>query len=66
MEGLRRISGPVTHEALYQALYTMKDYDSGIFAPITFSPQRHQGTTGLFQAQVTNGKWNIGGLMDVA
>jgi len=64
VEALRRIGGPVTHEALYQALYTLKDYDSGIFAPITFSPEQHHGTKGLFQATIKDGKWQVGSLIE--
>lgn len=66
VEALRRINGPITHDSLYQALYTLKGYDTGIFAPITFSPQQHQGTRALFQAMITGGAWNVGGLIDGA
>ncbi len=66
VEALRRMDGPPSHEALYQALYTMKGYDSGILTPVTFSPEQHQGTRGLFQATITDGKWHVGGLIDGA
>lgn len=65
-EALSRIKGPVTHEALEEALYSMKNYESGILPPVTFSKDKHQGIDALQPMQVKNGKWEaIGDLVSV-
>lgn len=57
VEALSRIEGEPTHEALYAALDGMKDYESGIFPPVTFGPDDHQGSTSLFEVVVKDGHW---------
>ena len=59
VEALSRTKGKLTPSELNKSFYTMKNFDGGIFAPVTYSPGRHQGTTGLFPAQVVNGKWKM-------
>lgn len=56
-EALSRIKGDVTHESLARAFYTMKNYDSGILPPVSFSPDNHLGTTSLFKMVARNGQW---------
>ena len=57
MEGLRRIDGPMTREALVKSLYSMKNYDTGIFPPITYTPQRHLGVTSVQRVVAKGGQW---------
>ena len=67
VEALSRVKGPLTHDNFYQAMYSLKDYDSGIFPPVTFSATRHQGLTALQPVQVRNGEWvEIGAMIDTA
>lgn len=56
-EALSRIKGEVTHEALAQGFYSMKNYESGILPPVSFSPTNHLGTTSLFKMAARNGQW---------
>ena len=66
VEALSRIKGNPSPSELNKAFYTIKNFDGGIFAPVTFSPGRHQGTTGLFPAQVVNGKWKMEPAIDAS
>lgn len=64
VEGLTRVKGKVSAQDLYQALYSIKNYDGGLLGPVTFAPNRHQGTTGVFLGQIVNGKWKMGDVID--
>jgi ABC-type branched-subunit amino acid transport system substrate-binding protein len=67
VEALSRVKGPLTQASFYQALYSLKNYDSGILPPVTFSPTRHQGLTSLVPLQVRNGEWvELGGMIDTS
>jgi branched-chain amino acid transport system substrate-binding protein len=44
IEGLRRIKGEPTREALVKTLETFEDYDTGVLFPITFTAKDHEGT----------------------
>jgi branched-chain amino acid transport system substrate-binding protein len=44
-EGLRRIEGEPAREKLVKALETMKDFDTGVLFPVTFSPTNHEGSS---------------------
>lgn len=67
VEALSRVKGPLTHASFYQALYSLQNYDSGIFPPLSFSPTRHQGLTSLVPVQVRNGEWvELGGMIDTS
>lgn len=57
VEALSRIKGPITHDAFYQALYSLKNFETGILPPVTFAPGRHQGVSSLFPLQVRQGTW---------
>ena len=57
VEGLRRIEGPITREALVKALYSMKNYDTGIFPPISYTPERHLGVTSVQRVVAKGGQW---------
>jgi ABC-type branched-subunit amino acid transport system substrate-binding protein len=57
VEALSRIKGELTHPALFAALDSMKDYDTGILPPVSFSPSNHQGTNALFKMVAKGGRW---------
>jgi ABC-type branched-subunit amino acid transport system substrate-binding protein len=65
-EAISRIDGVPTQEALYNALNTLDNYDGGIFPPMTFSKDRHEGLLTLFEAQVRNGHWEKGQVLSGA
>jgi len=50
-EGARRAGPNLTRAGLISALNGLRDWNNGIGAPLTFSPQRHMGrsATGLFR-----------------
>lgn len=67
VEALTRIKGELTHAALYTALEGMKDYDTGILPPVSFSPSSHQGTNALFKMVAKGGHWvGTGEMVDAA
>ncbi|HDH44182.1 MAG TPA: hypothetical protein ENG66_02090 [Thermococcus sp.] len=43
-EGIKRAGKDLTREKLVEALETLKDYNTGIFAPITYGKNLRQGT----------------------
>jgi ABC-type branched-subunit amino acid transport system substrate-binding protein len=63
-EALSRMKGPITHAELYKALYSLKNYETGIFPPVTFSPERHQGVSSVVQVKISGGKWISGMTVD--
>jgi hypothetical protein len=56
-EGLRRAGANPTRASLRQALETLKGFDLGIGAPLTFGPERHQGLDNVYFTRVDNGHW---------
>lgn len=67
VEGLSRVKGKLSPAEFYKALYTMKNYNGGLLGPVTFSPERHQGNTGLFPMQIVSGKWKtVGSVVDTS
>ena len=66
-EALSRAKEPLTRESLLQAFYTLKDYDSGIFPPVSFSPDHPLGGHLLQPMQIKDGKWEqVGEPIDVS
>jgi branched-chain amino acid transport system substrate-binding protein len=61
VEAVRRIEGPINRASLVQALHSMKNYDSGILPPASYSPSQHLGVTSLQRLQVRGGKWQAVG-----
>ena len=65
VEAIRRIEGPITRQALVSSIRGMKDYDSGIIPPVTYSAQRTLGATTIQRVTVQNGQWVVvGGAID--
>jgi len=57
VEGLRRTGPNPTRTAFRQALESLKNFDLGIGAPLTFGPERHQGLDNVYFTRVVNGRW---------
>ncbi|KPU88598.1 branched-chain amino acid ABC transporter substrate-binding protein [Variovorax paradoxus] len=59
VEALRSIKGNVDGESLVAALEAMKNYDTGLMAPITFSKEQHAGSLSVAFMRAKEGKWQI-------
>ena len=57
VEAIRRIDGPINRPNLVKALYSMRDYDTGIFPPISYAPDRHLGVTRIQRVVAKGGQW---------
>ena len=57
VEGLRRAGPNPTRAGFRQALESLKNFDLGIGAPLTFGPERHQGLDSVYFTRVVNGRW---------
>ena len=44
LEGLKRVGPQLGTEKLVEALETVRDFDMGLGAPISFGPTEHQGS----------------------
>jgi branched-chain amino acid transport system substrate-binding protein len=56
VEALRQAGSTPTRSSVYSALETL-NFDLGINAPLTFSPDDHQGLDAVYYTKVENGKW---------
>ena len=57
VEGLRRAGPSPTRPGFRQALESLRNFDLGIGAPLTFGPERHQGLDSVYFTRVENGRW---------
>jgi ABC-type branched-subunit amino acid transport system substrate-binding protein len=57
VEGLRRAGPNPTRLAFRQALESLRGFDLGIGAPLTFGPERHQGLDNVYFTRVESGRW---------
>jgi len=57
VEGLRRAGPNPTRASFRQALESLRSFDLGIGAPLTFGPERHQGLDSVYFTSVVNGRW---------
>src|SRR5262245_23905950 len=58
MEGLKRAGRQLDTEKLVEALETVRDFDMGLGAPISFGPTEHQGTHKVWGTQLNeNGRY---------
>jgi branched-chain amino acid transport system substrate-binding protein len=65
VEAFRRIDGPINRNALVNALHSMRNYDTGIIPPVSYSPLRHLGATTLQRVVAQSGQWiAVGGPID--
>src|SRR5439155_627273 len=56
-EGLRRAGVNPTRAGLRQAFESLRSFDLGIGAPLTFGPERHQGLDSVYFTRVQNERW---------
>jgi ABC-type branched-subunit amino acid transport system substrate-binding protein len=59
LEAIRRIDGPITRPALIKAIEGMRNFETGILPPVSYSASQHLGTTALQRVQIRNGKWQV-------
>ena len=58
-EVLKRSGGKSDEPSIVTALEGMKGYDTGLMAPITFSPEQHAGALAGAIMKAEGGKWKI-------
>jgi branched-chain amino acid transport system substrate-binding protein len=60
LEGLRRVDGEPTREKLVKALETLKDFDTGVLFPVTFTATNHEGSSQTRLIKVDSAlKWQL-------
>jgi ABC-type branched-subunit amino acid transport system substrate-binding protein len=57
VEALRRAGPQPTRSGFRQALESLKGFDLGIGATLTFGPERHQGLDSVYFTRVEGGRW---------
>jgi len=57
VEALRRAGANPTRQSFKQALESLRNLDLGIGAPLTFTPERHQGLDSVYFTRVENERW---------
>ena len=57
VEALRRAGANAGRPALRQALESLRALDLGIGAPLTFTPERHQGLDSVYFTRVEGDRW---------
>lgn len=61
VEALKRVKGDLTRENLITALHSLKNYETHVLPPATFSETQHLGVYGLQRVRVENGEWKLVG-----
>jgi ABC-type branched-subunit amino acid transport system substrate-binding protein len=57
VEALRRAGAGVNRQSFRQALESLRGLDLGIGAPLTFTPERHQGLDSVYFTRVDGERW---------
>ena len=57
VEALRRAGANPSRQAFRQALESLRGLDLGIGAPLTFTPERHQGLDSVYFTRVDGDRW---------
>ena len=57
VEALQRTGPQPTRVAFRQALESLRNFDVGIGAPLTFGPERHQGLDSVYFTRVDGERW---------
>jgi ABC-type branched-subunit amino acid transport system substrate-binding protein len=57
VEGLRRAGANASRPGFRQALESLRGLDLGIGAPLTFTPERHQGLDSVYFTRVEGERW---------
>jgi len=56
VEGLRRAGPNPTRSGFREALESLRNFDLGIGAPLSFGPERHQGVGSVYFTRVENAR----------
>jgi branched-chain amino acid transport system substrate-binding protein len=60
VEGLQRAGRDVTRDKLIAALETLKDFDTGLTLPVTFTKETHEGSTEVRMLRVNDkAEWEV-------
>ncbi len=57
VEGLRRAGPHLTRHGFRQAMESLRNFDLGIGAPLSFGANQHQGLNSVYFTHVENGRW---------
>jgi len=57
VEALRRAGPQPTRASFRQALESLRNFDLGIGAAVTFGPERHQGLDSVYFTRVDGERW---------
>ncbi len=57
IEAIRRIEGPVNRQTLVASMNSLRNYDSGILPPVSYSPERHLGASTIQRVVAQSGQW---------
>jgi branched-chain amino acid transport system substrate-binding protein len=57
VEALHRAGPNPTRSGLREALESLRSFDVGIGAPLTFTPERHQGLDSVYFTRVDGSRW---------
>jgi branched-chain amino acid transport system substrate-binding protein len=57
VEALKRAGATPTRAGFRQALESLRAFDLGIGAPLTFGPERHQGLDSVYFTRVEGDRW---------
>ena len=57
VEALKRAGAAPTRAGFRQALESMRAFDLGIGAPLTFGPERHQGLDSVYFTRIEGDRW---------
>ncbi len=58
-EAVRRANGDTGPDALVAALEGMRDFDTGLMGPITFTKEQHAGSLSCAMIKAENRKWHL-------
>jgi branched-chain amino acid transport system substrate-binding protein len=56
-EAMKRVGQDPTREKLIQSMETIRDFDIGVMAPLSFSPTQHMGLAYCRVTKITKGKF---------
>ncbi|HEY0294531.1 MAG TPA: ABC transporter substrate-binding protein [Bordetella sp.] len=59
VEALKRVQGEPTGEKVADALEQIKDFDTGLMSPLSFSPDQHAGSQAVAFMRAEGGKWTV-------
>ena len=61
LEAIRTVEGPINRPSLIKSLQSMKNYDSGILPPVSYTAERHLGVQDVQRVIAKGGEWVVVG-----